>query len=121
MERTEERQIHRSSTPESIEEEGEALGNGDTVTDDVPRTEHPGSTAADGQHLDVDGSWVPLCLVEAVRGVDGRRSTGRRSEAASARDPRGEPRGDRARASGGDETRGRLAVGSCETVSVRLG
>jgi hypothetical protein len=62
MERTEERQIHKSSTSESIEEEGEAPGNGDT--DDVPRTKHPGSTAPDGRRLDVDGAG---CLCASLR------------------------------------------------------
>jgi hypothetical protein len=87
MEKTEERQIHRSSTPESIEEEGEgeALGNGDTGYCYRRRaeTEHPGSTTANGGQrgrrgeaaVDGDGGVRP----RAPRGIRGenRRATGR--------------------------------------------
>jgi hypothetical protein len=86
MDKTEERQIHRSSTPESIAE-GEALGNGDTRFCYRRRAEDGasrilGSTARDGRRLDVDGTGC-----EAT--VDGEPG------ASTAREPRRAPRGNR--------------------------
>jgi hypothetical protein len=51
------------------------MGIQDTVTDDVPRTEHPGSTTADGRRLDVDGTRC-----EAAVDGDGARPRGIRGE-----------------------------------------
>jgi hypothetical protein len=87
MERTEVRQIHRSSPPESGEEEGEHWSR-DPVhqrstrstadAGEVPRMEEQGSTVAYGERMDVDGarspgdegSWAPPCLGEG-RGYPG--------------------------------------------------
>ena len=63
------------------------MGIQDTVTDNVPRTEHSGSTTAIDRRLDVDGTGCET----AVDGDDGRGGE-------AARDLRGEPKGDRARA-----------------------
>jgi hypothetical protein len=45
------------------------MGIHDTVTDDVPRMGHPGSTTRDGRRLDVDGTGCEA----AVDGDDGAR------------------------------------------------
>jgi hypothetical protein len=81
------------------------MGIQDTVTDDVSRMEHPGSTATDGRRLDVDGTRCEAAVdgarPRAPRGIrrENRRVTGRGR-------------------SGENETSGRLgAVGS----GVRLG
>jgi hypothetical protein len=45
------------------------MGIQDTVTDDVPRMGHPGSTACDDRRLDVDGTGCEA----ADDGDDGAR------------------------------------------------
>jgi hypothetical protein len=79
------------------------MGIQDTVTDNVPRTEYPGSTTAIGRRLDVDGTGCET----AVDGDDGARRRGRERREGSEGRTEGRP-GE----SGEDETSGRLGRSS---------